>query len=210
MNTASKNPARRAGWMPAAGALALLSLLPLSLLPTGCSALQTIAALEQVDLSLEGVSAGRLAGVDLSGYRALTDLRATDLLRIGGAYRQGELPLEFTLHVGAENPGSNGVDAYLERLDWTLRLNDRRAATGVVDRPIVLPAGRQIEIPVSVAVDLLDLYDDNRDDLIALALRLVGRGAESQRIELAVQPTINTPLGPITYPREIVLTRQDI
>jgi hypothetical protein len=193
---------------PALAALALLLLL--SAVPAGCTALQTLAVLDEVDLSLEGVSGGRLAGVDLSGYRSLSEVRATDLLRIGSAYRQGDLPLELTLHVGAENPAGNAVDAHLERLDWTLRLNDRRAASGVVDRPIVLPAGRLVEVPVDVRVDLLDLYSDSRDDLIALALRLIGRGADAQRLELAVQPTITTPLGPITYPREIVLTRRDV
>ncbi len=99
----------------------------------------------------------------------------------------------LTLRVGAENPGSNGVEARLERLDWTLRLNDRQAATGAVNRPIVLPAGRTIEIPLDVRVDLLELYGENRDDLVALALRLAGRGAESQHLELSVRPTITTP-----------------
>jgi len=195
---------------PLRPALAALALLLLGTVPAGCTALQTLAVLDEVDLSLEGVSGGRLAGVDLSGYRSLTEVRATDLLRIGSAYRQGDLPLELTLHVGAENPLGNRVDAHLERLDWTLRLNDRRAASGVVDRPIVLPAGRLVEVPVDVRVDLLDLYSDSRDDLIALALRLIGRGADAQRLELTVQPTITTPLGPITYPREIVLTRRDV
>jgi hypothetical protein len=189
---------------------AILCLLLVPIGVTGCSALQAIAALDRVQLSLDGVSNGRLAGVDLSGYRTLGDVRPTDLLRIGIAYRQGSLPLDLTLRVGAENPGSNGVEARLERLDWTLRLNDRQAATGAVNRPIVLPAGRTIEIPLDVRVDLLELYGENRDDLVALALRLAGRGAESQHLELSVRPTVTTPLGPMTYPRDIVLTRRDV
>jgi len=189
-------------------ALSLLLLLSITL--TGCEALQAIATLDRVELSLDGVSNGRLAGVDLAGYRTVGDVRPTDLLRIAAAYRQGSLPLDLTLRVGAENPGSNGVEARLERLDWTLRLNDRQAATGAVNRPIVLPAGRTIEIPVDVRVDLLELYGENRDDLVALALRLAGRGAESQHLELSVRPTVTTPLGPITYPRDVVLTRRDV
>ena len=176
---------------PSFVAAVLLLLVPIGV--TGCSALQAIAALDRVELSLDGVSNGRLAGVDLSGYRTLGDVRPSDLLRIGIAYRQGSLPLDLTLRVGAENPGSNGVEARLERLDWTLRLNDRQAATGAVNRPIVLPVGQTIEIPLDVRVDLLELYGENRDDLVALALRLAGRGAESQHLELSVRPTITTP-----------------
>lgn len=187
-----------------------LLLLPLLLAPTGCTTLGAIAALEQVQLSFDRVSDGDLAGVDLARYRSLSEIPARDLLQIGLAYRQGELPLRFTAHVGAENPDTNAVTARLERLGWTLRLNGREALNGVVDRPIVLPAGQRVDVPIGVEVDLLDLYSDNRDDLIQLALRLIGRGGDPQNLELAVRPTVSTPLGPIDYPGEIVLTRRDV
>lgn len=177
----------------------------------GCSALETLAALERVELSLDGVSDGRLAGVDLGRYRTLGDFAAGDLLRVGDAYRRGRLPLAFTLHVGAVNPGSNAVDARLERLGWTLRLDGRDTVSGVVDRPVVLPAGEKVALPVRVELDLLEFFTDNRDDLVALALRLAGRGGgEPQRLELAVRPTVTTGLGPITYPGEIVLSGRDL
>ena len=187
----------------------LLLLLPLLLAPTGCTTLGAIAALEQVQLTFDRVSDGNLAGVDVARYRSLSEIPARDLLQIGLAYRQGDLPLRVTAHVGAENPNTNAVTARLERLGWTLRLNGREALNGVVNRPIVLPAGQRVDIPIGVEVDLLDLYSDNRDDMIQLALRLLGRGGDPQNLELAVRPTVSTPLGPIDYPGEIVLTRRD-
>ncbi len=187
-----------------------LLMLPLLLASTGCTTLGAIAALEQVQLSFDRVSDGDLAGVDLARYRSLSEIPARDLLQIGMAYRQGDLPLRFTAHVGAENPDTNAVTARLERLGWTLRLNGREALNGVVDRPIVLPAGQRVDVPIGIEVDLLDLYSDNRDDLIQLALRLLGQGGDPQNLELAVRPTVSTPLGPIDYPGEIVLTRRDV
>jgi hypothetical protein len=185
--------------------LLVVSLLCGFALGSGCSALRTLAALDSVELSLDGVSGGRLAGVDLRRYRTLAEVPPGDLLRIGGAYRQGRLPLAFIAHVGAENPGANEVDARLERLGWTLRLNGRDTVSGVVDRPVVLPAGDRVDIPVAVELDLLEFFSDNRDDLIGLALALAGRGGDPQRLELAVRPTVTTPIGPIAYPGEIVL-----
>lgn len=187
-----------------------LLLLPLLLAGTGCTTLGALAALDQVELSFDSVSGGSLAGVDLTRYRSLSEVPTRDLLQIGLAYRQGDLPLRFTAHVGAKNPNTNAVTARLERLGWTLRLNGRNALNGIVDRPVVLPAGQRVDVPIGVEVDLLDLYSDNRDDLVQLALRLVGRGGDPQNVELAVRPTVSTPLGPITYPGDIVLTRRDI
>jgi len=195
---------------PVARRLAPLLLLPLLLASTGCTTLGAIAALERVQLSFDSVSDGNLAGVDVARYRSVSEIPARDLLRIGLAYRQGDLPLRFTAHVGAENPDANAVTARLERLGWTLRLNGREALNGIVDRPIVLPAGQRVDIPIGVEVDLLDLYSDNRDDMIQLALRLLGRGGDPQNLELALRPTVSTPLGPIDYPGEIVVTRRDL
>lgn len=180
------------------------------LVPTGCESLGALAALQRVEMSFDRVSDGELAGVDLARYRSFSEIPPQDLLRIGLAYRQGELPLSFTAHVGARNPESNAVTARLERLGWTLRLNGREALNGIVDQPVVLPAGQRVDVPISVRVDLLDLYSDNRDDLVQLAMRLLGQGGDPQNVELSVRPTISTPLGPIQYPGDIVLTRRDV
>lgn len=182
--------------------------LPLVLLCTlalgACTALESIAALQQVSFHLDRVSSGRLAGVSLSGVDRFEDLRSRDVMAIAEAYRRGSVPLEFTLHVGANNPSANDVDAYLERLDWTLLLNGRETVSGIYDRNLRLPAGRTVDLPVRIDLDLLRFFRDNQDDLAQLALEVAG-GGTPRNIELRARPTVSTPVGPMRYPGEIVI-----
>lgn len=181
------------------------ALLPTLLLLLGCAALESLAALQQVRFEIGGVSNGVLAGVDLDRVRRLEDLRAGQLLSVADAYRRGSLPLRFTLHLDATNPSTNDLDAALERLDWRLFLNGRETVSGIYDRQLRLPAGRTVDLPLRIDLDLLELYRDSRDDLIQLALQVAGADAEPQRLELRATPTVTTALGPIRYPGEIVI-----
>ena len=97
----------------------------------GCTTLQQIAALRQVEFDLDRVSNGLVAGVDLDRIARGGDLGPTDLARLGAAAARGEVPLRFTLHVGAENPADNPAAAQLVSLDWTLFLDGTETVSGV-------------------------------------------------------------------------------
>ena len=172
-----------------------------------CSALETLATLQQVRFRIDGVSDGRLAGVPLGGVRSLDDLDPRDLARIAEAYYRNSVPLRFTLHVGATNPASNDVDARLERLDWTLLLDGRETVAGAYDGSLLLPSGRTTDLPLRVELDLLEFFRENRDGLASLALDIAGGRGTGDRLELRARPTVATPLGPIRYPGEIVIRR---
>src|SRR5688572_939018 len=102
-----------------------LSLVLALLSAPGCATLQSLAQLPQIDFHIDGTSDGRLAGIDLDRVRRVDDLRATDLVRLGAAVATRRVPLRFQLHVGADNPSANRYDLHLERLEWTLLLEDR-------------------------------------------------------------------------------------
>lgn len=170
-----------------------------------CTALETLAALQEVRFEIDGVSDGRLAGVPLAGVRRLDDLAPTDLARIAEAYYRDAVPLNFTLHVGATNPGANDVDARLERLDWTLLLDGRETVAGVYDRDLLLPSGRTTDLPLRIELDLLEFFRESQDGLASLALDVAGGRGTGDRLELRARPTVSTPIGPIRYPGEIVI-----
>jgi hypothetical protein len=179
--------------------LALTAALP------GCATLEQIAALRSVNFWLDRITALRLAGVDLSGVRTASDLSLTSGARVAAALAQRRLPLSCTLHVLAENPMSNPVAARLLRMQWTLLLEDKETVSGQIDRAYELAAGQRTEIPVGVSLDLLDFFEQSGQDLIDLALNLTGAGGQPKRVALRATPTIDTPLGPITYPRPITI-----
>ena len=177
---------------------------------SSCQTLQQVAALRDVAFLIDRVADARLAGVDLSRIRSFEDLRPTDALRLSAAIADGDLPLDFTLHLSAENPQENSVDARLVQMDWTLLLDERETVSGLFDQNIVLPPGEPRDVPIGIQLDLADFFNDSAQDLVELALAVAGRNGEPKRIKLEAQPTIDTAIGPIRYPRPITIVSRDI
>ena len=180
------------------------------LLGAGCATLQQLAALRQVDFSLAGVQRGRLAGVELSRIASYRDLSATEIARIALAVAQKDLPLEFQLDVRAENPADNRVTATLVRLAWTLLLNDKETINGVIDTTYTLPPGQPVTLPFQMRLNLLQFFDGTAQELVNLAASLAGLQADPTKITLRAVPTINTPLGPISYPTPITIVSRTV
>lgn len=172
---------------------------------SACATLQQFAALRQVDFSIAEVGAGELTGIDLERVASASDLRPLDGARLAAALADGELPLAFTIDVEAANPADNNVTARMTRLAWTLLLDDRETVEGVVDRAVELPPGQPQIVPVIVRLDLLEFFEGNAADLLDLALRAAGAERETASVKLRAEPTVETPLGPISYPATITI-----
>lgn len=192
---------RRWGAAMLAGALLLSALAALP----GCQTLRQVANLRQVDFAIDDVENAQLAGISLEEVRNPDDVGLGDFAQVGTALAQGELPMEFTLMLGAENPSENGQTARLVGMDWTLLLEDRETISGTFNENVRLPAGQVTTVPVEMRLDLLDFFDRGGRDLLELALNVAGIGGEPKNVSLRAQPRINTPVGPIEYPRPITI-----
>jgi hypothetical protein len=117
--------------------------------------------------------------------------------------------LSFQLHVEATNPEENTLNARLTTMDWTLFLEDRETVSGTFDRTIVLRPGQPTDVPVDVSLDLAELYNENLQQLVALATAVAGEGPPTN-VKLKVQPTIQTRLGPMRYPSPITVVSEDV
>ena len=187
--------------------------LPLSILllaGAGCATLQQIAALRQVDFSLAGTRNARLAGVDLSRIRSYRDLSAVDIGRIGLAVARKDLPLEFQLDVRGENPADNSVTATMVRLAWSLFLNDKETISGTLDTTLAFPPGRPTTFPLRMRLNLVQFFDGPAESLVDLAASVAGLSSDPTRISLRAVPTIDTPLGRISYPTPITIASRTI
>ncbi len=195
--------------MPRLARLAILSLaLCLPLVLGSCTTLQEIANLRNVDFDIDRVSDTNLAGVDVQRIRSYDDLRGGDVARLAAALAQGRAPLSFTLHVGAENPAGNSVAARLVQLDWTLFLDDTETISGVFNDERVIAPGASVDIPLTMELDLVQFFGRNVQDIVELAAAVSGQG--TKEIALRARPTVTTPIGPITYPSEITIVRQNV
>jgi hypothetical protein len=177
---------------------------------SGCATLQQLVALREVDFAIDRVSDVRLAGVDLSSVRSYRDLGIADVGRLTLAVSQGELPMSFRLHLTATNPADNSADARLVRMDWTLLLQDRETISGVFADETLLRRGQPTDVPISMSLDLVDFFEGNAQDLVELALSLSGQGGSPKEVTLRATPSVDTSLGPISYPRPITIVSREI
>jgi len=187
-----------------------MSLALACLLTVSCATLQQIAALRSVDFQLDRLANVRVAGIDASSVSSYSDLSIMDAARVGAALARKELPLSFQLHIRAENPSDNPVTARLVRMQWTLLLDETETISGLIDQELELPPGQPRDIPVSISLDLFDFFERSGPDLFNLALNIVGVGDEPSRVAIRAQPTINTALGPISYPQPITIVDRSV
>jgi hypothetical protein len=176
----------------------------------GCATLQQIASLRHVSFALAGVRDGRLAGVRLERIASYRDLSATEVGRIALAVAGNRVPLSFTVNVRAENPADNAATATMVRLAWTLLLDDKETITGVLDTSYALPPGQPVTIPLQMSLNLSEFFDGPTESLIDLAAGLAGVRADPTRITLRAVPSIDTPLGRMSYPSPITIVSQTV
>ena len=184
----------------------IVPVLTLMALP-GCATLQQLTGLRPVTFAFTGVSDVRIAGIGLQSDSRFTALTVADAGRLANAIITKEVPLEMIVHVGATNPRENNVSARLADLDWTLFIEDRRTLTGGLAAPLTIAVGGTTDIPLTVQFDLLQLGSGGAQDLFDLALAVAGYGTLKKDLRLELVPTIETSMGPMSYPVPITVRR---
>ena len=92
----------------------------------------------------------------------------------------------------------------IKNLAWRLFIDSKETVTGNIGGITVPGIGQATNIPILMSLDLFKFFSDQGyDGIINLALALGGRNGSSARITLKATPTVETVLGPITYPGEI-------
>ena len=182
----------------------------LALVAAGCASLQQLAALRQVGFTLAGVSGGRLAGVDIAKIVSGTKLSMLDYGKLTVALARQDVPLEFLVNVEALNPAENKVTAKMIRLGWALYLNDKETINGVVDTVVVMAPGTPVIMPMRMRVNLVQFFNGPAQDMVDLAAAVAGLNPDPTKISLKASPTIETPLGPLSYPNPITIVSRTI
>lgn len=175
-----------------------------------CATVQQVLALRDVDFSVDRVANVRLAGVSLDRVRSFSDVGLVDAGRIAAAASRGDLRLDLDLHLTAENPADNSVDARLVRMDWTLLLQDRETVSGVFADETLLRRGQPTDVPIAMSLNLIDFFEGSAQDLVELALSLTGQGGAPKEVTLRATPVVDTALGPIRYPRPITIVSREV
>jgi hypothetical protein len=182
----------------------------------GCAALTDMASvlanLQRLRFKLAGVRDFRLMGIDLGGKARLTDFGAGEALQLVQSFRSRKLPVDIVLDVVAVNPndgtgGTRKTTSTLTGLECRLLIDQKPTVTGNIEKPLEIPGtGQESVIPIRLSMDLLEFFGDRRyDDILGLALALGGRNRDPARLALDAQPTVQTPIGPMTYPGRLTI-----
>ena len=134
-------------------------------------------------------------------------LGVVDLARLAAAVAAKQVPLELVAHVSATNPGENTVAAKMVDCAWTLFVEDRQALAGGLAGAVSIDPGRTVDVPLAVKLDLAQLGGGGARDLFDLAMGIAGTGTIRKDLRLELEPTIETPLGPIRYPVPVTVRR---
>jgi hypothetical protein len=196
----------------AVAVLALTGVLALS----SCAALDQMASalanLQRLKFKLSGVRDFRLMGIDLGGKARITDFNALDAVKLVQSYQSRKLPVDFVVDVLAVNPndgtgGTRQTTSTLTGLECRLLIDGQPTVVGNIDQPIEIPGtGQDSVIPLRLSLDLLEFFAGKQyEDIVQLALAIGGKNRTPTRIALDAQPTVSTPLGPITYPGRVTI-----
>lgn len=174
-----------------------------------CAQLNALMGLTRVQFKLQDAVNVNLAGINMSGKRSMSDITVLDGINLGRAFATGKFPLTFTLNVAAKNPNqkdpkSNLSSTFaLQEFPWRLLIDSKETITGGIGSPVTLPdGGTTTIIPLQVSVDLKQFFaEKGYEDMANLAMAISGQG--TARLQLNAKPTISTPIGNMTYPKEL-------
>jgi hypothetical protein len=168
--------------------------------------------LQRLEFKLDEVNNFRLAGVNLSNIKSVSDISLMDGIKLTKAFSEKRLPAQFVLNVDAKNPndgtgGSKQSSATLTALDWKLYIDDKETIAGNINKELVIPGtGSSETIPLVMNIDLYEFFGNKGyEDIINLALAIGGQGGSASRLKLDARPTVKTPLGNINYPNRITI-----
>jgi hypothetical protein len=184
-----------------------------ALISFSCTGIKdAIVNVQRLQFKLANISNMKVAGVNFGNKLDLKDFSLLDGATLLSAFTTGKLNTSFTLNLLAKNPndgtgGTANTSAVIKALAWRLFIDDSELINGNVSNGIEVPGvGKETTIPIDMAFDLLSFFKgDNYDKLMNLALALGGKSGSCARVKLGVKPTVDTFLGPITYPGEITV-----
>lgn len=185
----------------------------------GCSILQNLSSMKQVQFRIGSLSGISIGGVSVMGKQKVTDFSVGETMSLAGKVAGRSLPLSLTVNVEARNPNEtvqgNGMSmsgiATLQSMEWRLLIDDVPTLSGIIQGPITLPAGGEIvTIPITTEFNLFSVFEERGyAGMAKLAFALANPGSSQVSVILDAKPVIETFLGNMTYPGRITIIEKE-
>jgi hypothetical protein len=187
--------------------LQLIFLFPIISMLVSCDVArqaQQVSNLASCEFRIQSVEKINLAGVELQYIRSINDMNISDVARILAGFTSPVFPLSLQLNLDGRNP--NATEAGLNRLEWILFIDDVQMTSGLIDKPISIPALSSRSIPVEVGLDLKQvLSGKSANAMLNFCMNLTGAGGTPTRFKIKLKPTVIIAGTAITYPGYITV-----
>jgi hypothetical protein len=174
---------------------------------TGCDVArqaQQVTNLASCDFRIQSVENVNLSGVELQNINSVSDLNISDVALILAGFASPTFPLSLQLNIEGRNP--NSKDAGLNRLEWILFIDDIQMTSGILDKPVTIPASGAAIIPVAVGLDLKQVLSGKSSAaMLNFCMNLTGVGNTPTRFKIKLKPTVIIAGTALTYPGYITV-----
>jgi len=165
---------------------------------------QQVTNLVSCDFRIQSVEKINLAGVELQNINSVNDLNISDVALILAGFASPAFPLSLQLNLEGRNP--NAKEAGLNKLEWMLFIDDIQMTSGILDKPVTIPALSTSIIPVEVGLDLKQVLSGKSSiAMLNFCLNLAGVGNTPTRFKIKLKPTVIIAGATLTYPGYITV-----
>jgi hypothetical protein len=185
----------------------ITALLVVALTYQSCDILKQMVTFTKCDFKMNSLSNARLADVMVQNKKSFSDLTISDAANVTKSLIGGKLPLTFDLNIEVKNP--NTTPASMQKMEWRVFLDDIQITEGVMDQKVSIQPGASQIIPLSVAVDLKKVFNnETKNALINLGLNLTDAGGYPTRVRLDIKPTVYVGSFALAYPGYFSLKKE--
>ena len=165
---------------------------------------QQVTNLVSCDFRIKSVDKINLSGVELQYINSVSDLNIGDVALILAGFASPTFPLSLQLNLEGRNP--NATDAGLNKLEWILFIDDIQMTSGILDKPVTIPAMSASLIPVEIGLDLKQVLSGKSSNaMLNFCMNLAGVGNTPTRFKIKLKPTVIIAGAALTYPGYITV-----
>jgi|GEM_PF-478831 len=111
------------------------------------------------NFTINSVALERVAGVDISHVKGLSDLNFNQMIALSTGLLNGKLPTDILLNIEVNNPSSG--KAAVSGLDWKLLQKKQVIATGQVNKPMEVKRHASKPFDIQAKVNLVKVFQLN-------------------------------------------------
>lgn len=166
---------------------------------------KSLLELKDLEFEIQNTENYNLAGVDIKKFSSVKDMNIIDGTKILQGFTNKNLELTFRINLQATNPNTPkgkklSARATISKLSYSILLEGKRTVSGSIEDKFIVPdGGGSVIIPINAKINLMQFFGGSSyKELINLVLSVGGAKKSGKKVELIINPTIESPIGDLS------------